>query len=130
GAVLVVIIFASAMLAAGNLRRRRGDQRGAFRLAVFIFCAQMTLWAARAHILVSFGTFGVFLVALATSVFYGVMIWTVYIALEPYVRRRWPQTLISWSAILIGRARDAVVGRDILIGCAAGSAIGVLNGIS
>ena len=41
-------------------------------------------------------------------------------ALEPYVRRRWPQTLISWSAVLIGRVRDAVVGRDVLIGCAAG----------
>lgn len=130
GAVLVVIIFASALLAAGNLRRRRGDQRGAFRLAAFIFCGQMALWAARSHIIVSFGTFGVFLVALATSVFYGVMIWIVYIALEPYVRRRWPQTLISWSAVLIGRVRDAVVGRDVLIGCAVGSAIWVLNGLS
>jgi len=57
-------------------------------------------------------------VALCTSVFYGVVIWTVYIALEPYVRRRWPQTLISWSSVLMGRLRDPVVGRDVLIGVA------------
>jgi hypothetical protein len=130
GVVLVVIIFASALLAVGNVRRQRGDRRGALRLAAFIFCVQMALWASRAHIIVSFGTFGVFLVALATSVFMGVVIWTVYIALEPYVRRRWPQALISWSTVLIGRLRDAVVGRDVLIGCAAGSALGVLTGIS
>ena len=130
GAVLVVIIVAAALLAAGNLRRRRGDMRGAFRLAAFIFCVQIALWAARAHIIVSFGTFGTLLMALATSVFYGAVMWTVYMALEPYVRRRWPQTLISWSAVLIGRVRDAVVGRDVLIGCAAGSALGVVNGIS
>jgi serine/threonine-protein kinase len=71
----------------------------------------------------SFGTFGTFLLALCTSVFYGVVIWTVYIALEPYVRRRWPQTLISWSSVLIGRMRDPVVGRDVLIGAAVGSGI-------
>lgn len=130
GALLVVIIVAATLLAAGNLQRKRGDRRGAFRLAAFIFCVQMALWAARAHVIVSFGTFGTFLLALATSVFYGVMMWIVYMALEPYARRRWPQTLISWSAVLIGRVRDAVVGRDVLIGCAAGAALTVLNGVS
>ena len=35
--------------------------------------------------------------------------------------------LISWSAVLIGRVRDAVVGRDVLIGCAAGVGIALLN---
>jgi serine/threonine-protein kinase len=44
------------------------------------------------------------------------VIWLVYIALEPYVRRRWPQVLISWVRLLDGRFRDPLVGRDILIG--------------
>src|SRR5262249_54008212 len=66
--VLIVIIVASVLLAAANLRRRRGDRRGAFRIAVFIFCVQMALWAARTHLTLSFGTFGIFLLALATSV--------------------------------------------------------------
>ncbi len=124
GGLLVVVLTAAAWLAAGNLRRRRGDGRGAFRLAAFTFCVQMLLWAARAHIGMTLGTFGIFLVALATSVFYGAAMWLLYIALEPYVRRRWPQTLISWSAVLIGRLRDPIVGRDVLIGCTARRAAG------
>jgi serine/threonine-protein kinase len=42
--------------------------------------------------------------------------WLVYVALEPYVRRRWPVTLISWSRILAGSWRDPLVGRDVLFG--------------
>ncbi len=130
GAVLVVICFAAAVLARHNLRQQRGDRRGAFRLAVFFACVQLAVWLARGHFTASFGTFGTFLVAMCTAVFYGVVIWTVYLALEPYVRRRWPQTLISWSALLIGRTRDAVVGRDALFGCAVGSGIGLLTAVS
>jgi serine/threonine-protein kinase len=123
GTVLVVICFAAGVLARRNLKQQRGDRRGALRLAVFFSCIEIALWLARGHFTVSFGTFGVFILAMCSSVFYGVIIWTVYIALEPYVRRRWPHTLISWSAVLIGRVRDAVVGRDVLVGCAAGAAI-------
>ena len=46
--------------------------------------------------------------------------WLVYIALEPYVRRLWPEVLISWSRLLSGRIRDPRVGRDVLIGGVAG----------
>jgi serine/threonine-protein kinase len=128
--VLLIIMVSAALLAAGNLRKQRGDRQGAYRLAAFTFCVQMAVWMARAHFTVSFGTFGIFLVALGTSVFYGAAMWTVYMALEPYVRRRWPQALISWSAVWIGRARDTVVGRDVLIGCAAGAVLTLVNGVS
>ena len=118
GAVVIVVCLGAALLARRNLAQQRGDRRGAFRLAFFFFCVQMLLWVTRGHLTASAGTFGMFLLALCTSVFYGVVIWTVYIALEPYVRRRWPQTLISWSSVLMGRLRDPVVGRDVLIGVA------------
>src|SRR4029453_6199709 len=39
-----------------------------------------------------------------------------YLALEPYVRRRWPWRVISWNRVLEGRWRDPLVGRDVLIG--------------
>jgi hypothetical protein len=39
-----------------------------------------------------------------------------YLALEPWVRRRWPQTMVSWSRLLSGQFRDPLVGRDILFG--------------
>ncbi|MGA3040139.1 MAG: serine/threonine-protein kinase [Bryobacteraceae bacterium] len=123
GILLLVVCLGAALLARRNLAQQRGDRRGAFRLAALVFSVQMLLWLARGHLALSFGTFGTFLLALCTSVFYGAVIWTVYIALEPYVRRRWPQTLISWSSVLIGRLRDPVVGRDVLIGATVGSGV-------
>jgi hypothetical protein len=62
------------------------------------------------------------LLAVATSVFYGVLLWTIYVALEPFVRRHWPQVLVSWTNVLAGRLRDPIVGRDVLIGAALGVA--------
>jgi hypothetical protein len=44
------------------------------------------------------------------------MTWMLYLALEPWVRRRWPQTIISWSRVLSGQFRDPLAGRDILFG--------------
>ena len=129
GALLMVVCVGAALLARRNLAQQRGDRRGAFRLALFVFTVQMLLWLTRGHFAASFGTFGIFLLALCTSVFYGVVIWTVYIALEPYVRRQWPQTLISWSSVLIGRLRDPVVGRDVLVGAAVGVGLAMVNAL-
>ena len=52
------------------------------------------------------------------------MFWVFYVALEPYVRRRWPQSLISTTRLLRGNWRDPVVGGHVLVGTAMG--IGVL----
>jgi serine/threonine-protein kinase len=38
------------------------------------------------------------------------------LALEPWVRRRWPQAIISWSRLISGQLRDPLVGRDVLFG--------------
>jgi serine/threonine-protein kinase len=46
--------------------------------------------------------------------------WTIYVALEPSVRKRWPQVLVSWTNLLAGRVADPVVGRDVLLGAALG----------
>ena len=46
--------------------------------------------------------------------------WLFYIALEPYARKLWPRSLISWVRLLDGRFRDPVVGRDVLMGCVMG----------
>ncbi len=71
---------------------------------------------------------------LAISVW--VLVWTalccmIYIAIEPYVRRRWPAMLISWVRLFQGRGRDPRVGRDALFGVLAGimlSALDVVHG--
>jgi hypothetical protein len=80
----------------------------------------MALWVCEVHAAVSLGLFALFLLALCTSVFYGVLLWTVYLGLEPFVRRHWPRVLVSWTNVLTGHASDAIVGRDALIGIALG----------
>ena len=50
--------------------------------------------------------------ALLTAAF----LWVVYMALEPFVRRRWPGRIISWTRLLAGDVRDPMVCRDLLIG--------------
>jgi hypothetical protein len=41
-----------------------------------------------------------------------------YLALEPFIRRHWPRSLISWTRLLSGRVYDPLVGTHILIGIA------------
>jgi hypothetical protein len=127
--VALVGCFGGAWLARRNLAQGRGDRRGAYRLAVVFFAVQMALWLTRSHLTASVGTLGMFFIALATSAFYGMLIWTLYLGLEPYARRRWPHTLISWSSVLMGRVRDPVVGRDVLAGCLLGAAIPLIGAV-
>jgi hypothetical protein len=46
----------------------------------------------------------------------GIYFWVLYVALEPHVRRVWPEVLIGWTRCLAGRVRDPLVGRDVLVG--------------
>jgi hypothetical protein len=61
--------------------------------------------------------------AVAFALLLGAAVWILYLAIEPYVRRSWPGTLVSWTRLLAGRGRDPVVGRDVLIGVGLGALI-------
>jgi serine/threonine-protein kinase len=115
-ALAVVIFVAGALLARRNLTANRGDRRGAFTLALSVTAALWALWLCEVHLVPSTSMLGVFLIAVCTSSFYGLLFWIIYLALEPYVRRHWPQTLVSWTTLLNGRVRDPIVGRDVLLG--------------
>ena len=62
-----------------------------------------------------------FIQFLSVGLLFSCVSWVLYIAMEPYVRRRWPATLVSWSRLLAGSFRDPLVGRDVLAGCLLGS---------
>jgi len=115
--LLLSVLIVSAMLARRNLRLDRGDRRGAFRLAAFVFAAWAVAWFFGAHHVLDFAEIGLFIVFLAWGFAWSCLLWVLYIALEPYVRRRWPATLISWSRLLAAGFRDPLVGRDVLVGC-------------
>ena len=56
----------------------------------------------------------------------GAVLWVIYLALEPYMRRRMPELLIGWARLLEGRFRDPRVGRDVLIGALFGTAVALV----
>ena len=122
----VGMLVGAGLLARKNLRTGRGDPRAAFRLACFMTTVLLALWVCQVHLAASPLLFATFLVSVCTSVFYGVFVWTIYIALEPFVRRHWPQTLVSWTTLLSGRVRDPIVGRDVLFGVTIGAFLAVL----
>jgi hypothetical protein len=128
--ISLAIAIGTILLMRRNVKRGGGDEAGAGRLAIWVGFGQMGLWLFGSHLNASFATFGMFLIALATSIFYAFVVRTMYLALEPHVRRRWPQTMISWSAVLTGHWRDPIVGRDVLAGAALAVAVRVINQIA
>jgi hypothetical protein len=119
--IVGLILFASLLLGAGSMARRnyrqgRGDREGAFRLASVMFGLEIALWLCRAHFVSISATIGLFAIAVSTGLFVSGVTWMLYLAIEPWVRRHWPQTVISWNRLVSGQVRDPVVGRDILFG--------------
>jgi predicted Ser/Thr protein kinase len=110
------LLFGAIVLARRNYRQGRGDREGAFRLALVMFGLEMLLWLCRSHFVPSLNIFFLLIIAVSTGLFVSGTTWLLYLALEPWVRRRWPQTIISWSRLLSGQFRDPLVGRDILLG--------------
>jgi serine/threonine-protein kinase len=124
------ILVGAVWMARQNLRDGRGDRHSALSLAIVTIAASLGLWVFNTHVVPSLGLLATFLLAICTSVFNGVLLWTIYIALEPVVRRRWPQALVSWTTLFAGRFRDPIVGRDVLFGLALGVAwVLLLRGI-
>jgi len=104
-----------------HLREGRGDRRGALRVASFVFVASLLAVALRADApALLFQQLSLWVSALAQALYFAFMLWLTYLALEPFVRRRWPNLLIGWSRLLDGRWHDPMVGRELLIGLCAG----------
>jgi hypothetical protein len=126
-AFFICTLSLSAFLAWRNIRLGRGDTRGAFRLAAFILNFELLAWLCSAshvptaHELVAF--LEIFAVAFASAG----RAWLFYVALEPYVRRRLPQIMITWSRLLGGGVRDPLVGGHLLIGAAFGVGFAALG---
>jgi serine/threonine-protein kinase len=124
--VAFVALCAAGILARRNHLSGRGDRQGAVRLASFVFWVQIALWICRAHHFVGTEEFWIFLLAAAGAFFLAAVTWLLYLSIEPYVRRHWPQTLISWTRLLSGRLRDPLVGRDLLSGVLLGLLWGLI----
>jgi Protein kinase domain len=129
-ALSALLLLGAAWLARRNLKLRRVDQTGSFRLAAGLFLAHlvcMILAVVAEDRVPVFGAAVTWLMkALGFAAFWAGIRWLMYVALEPYVRRRWPWRLTSWTRLLSGRFRDPLVGRDILIGAVLGVGLAIL----
>ncbi|HET9364521.1 MAG TPA: hypothetical protein VFP71_05945, partial [Candidatus Angelobacter sp.] len=110
----------AAVLARRQYKQGKGDRLGASRLAAAVFVAQIAIWLCYCHFVPEFSTVGIFVLAVSTGLFFACMTWILYMALEPFVRKLWPQTIISWTRLMGGRVRDPLVGRDVLFGVVLG----------
>ena len=132
GQVVIVILFLAslaggALLARYNVQRKRTDQRGAIRLAGFVFCLEMLQWCFGSSHVPTLWETGLLVLGLSKAAYTAGLAWVLYLGLEPFVRRRWPQTLISWTRVLAGRVRDPLVGSHILIGVVLGTGTALLH---
>ena len=127
----LVTLLGALGLAWRNWRLQRGDFRGATRtgavmggLALLVVLHRADTFAAPAD-----GP-GPLITGLQQAVFVAALVWVIYIGLEPYVRRVWPETLIGWSRLINGRWRDPFVGYSLLTGVAVGLVCQVLSCLS
>jgi serine/threonine protein kinase len=125
-AMFFALIAGGVFFARRNLRLGRGDRRGAARLVLFVLCMQTVAFTLLEHHVASFWEMQLVLMFISGVLFFMGLTWTLYIGLEPFVRRRWPHILVSWSRLLSGEWRDPLVGRDVLVGCAAGATVALL----
>jgi len=114
--LFVAIVTGAVWLARRNYRQGRGDRQGALLLSKIAFGVLIVLWTLRSHMVLGLGIVWLMILTIATALFLACVIFVLYLALDPYVRRYWPQAIISWSRLLTGRVRDPLVGRDILFG--------------
>ncbi|HYL72908.1 MAG TPA: serine/threonine-protein kinase, partial [Bryobacteraceae bacterium] len=118
--IVMCLLILAAFLAWRNIRLQRGDTSGAARLASFTLILDMLLWLCGASHVPTPHEFYGFFIALSWALLRAGIVWIVYVGVEPYVRRRWPQLMITWSRLLSGGIRDPLVGGHLLIGGALG----------
>jgi eukaryotic-like serine/threonine-protein kinase len=123
--ILALLLAAAVVLARRNVTSHRADRHGALRVAIFIGAGAFLSWIVEAqHISRVDVEFSLALDALANGVGGAAGVWLLYVALEPYVRRFWPDSLLGWSRLIGGHVADPRVGRDVLIGGLFGVALG------
>jgi predicted Ser/Thr protein kinase len=125
--LLVAVVSAALTLAWRNYRRGRGDLAGSARLAAFALGSGILQWLLGGHHVSSGAEFNQVFWVISQALLLAALFWVLYMALEPYVRRHWPQSLISWTRLLGGGVRDPLVGGHMLLGTALAMGFALLS---
>ncbi len=120
-------MVAGILLARHNLRAGRGDRRGAFRVSLFAFAVLLMSWVFGSDHRLDPREMNLYLAATGEALYRSVVVGLLYLAVEPFVRQRWPHALISWNRVLEGRFRDPLVGRAVLMGIVFAAGLALLR---
>jgi len=124
--IFVLVAISAPLFAVRNLRTSRGDLAGAARLGVILLIGNFATGLLTIHHTASVDEIRILLARLGLALLVGGAGWTLYMAVEPYVRRHWPQALIGWTRALGGNFRDPMVAGHILVGIAAGAVLALI----
>ena len=124
--LVVGYLVVGGFFARRNIRRGRGDLKGAWRLVVVATLLNCAFGVPNYHFVPRPDYIQVQFFMLGIPMFFALLSWIGYMAVEPYARRAWPTLMVSWQRLLSGRFRDPLVGRDVLVGSLAGSATGCI----
>ena len=113
--------FFGILLARRTWLKERVDKKGAARIAIARLLIVITIWLGQVHPLPGSDSVRLVIGSAADWVFSAIILWALYLALEPAVRAHWPHSIVTWNRVLAGRWKDAQVGSDILIGAAVGT---------
>jgi len=119
--LFLLIVLGSSVLAYRNWRIGRGDLRSALRLGIAITGLTVVAWLFSGARVLSAGLLNHFTAAAGIGLFLGGALGLSYLAIEPFVRRRWPHALVSWARLFSGRFHDPLVAGHALIGIALGA---------
>jgi serine/threonine-protein kinase len=123
--IWILFMFAlpgiAGFLAWRNARSGRGDRQGAFRLASFLFVGELLEALLYIHHVPTLAELALLFALMQSTLAMGAMGWLLYMAFEPQLRKRVPESLISWNRLLAGRFRNPVVGGHLLAGIALGA---------
>ncbi|HXW93887.1 MAG TPA: serine/threonine-protein kinase [Terriglobales bacterium] len=127
--IAMVLWICGAWIARRNYAGGKSDLRGALYLTTAVFLLEMAIWVCRDHFIPTLATLRRLVLAMSTGGWLAAFLGMLYLALEPYVRRRWPQAIVSWSRLMRGRWRDPLVGRDVLWGVTLGIVWSLMIGV-
>ncbi len=116
----LALLGTAAALAWHNIRNKRSDPRGALRTAVAAFGIGVVAWILGVRHAAAQAETDLIIAGIEIAMLFAGILWLIYLAIEPYIRRYLPSTLITWARVLGGNVRDPLVASDLLAGIAFG----------
>jgi serine/threonine-protein kinase len=122
--LVAIMTMAAIVLSRRHIATGRADLPGATRIAVWLSVPLLIAWTVRSHHSWNADAeTNAFFNGLGGALLSGGAIFALYLALEPYVRRFWPHSLLGWSRLAAGHLRDARIGYEVFAGMLGGIAL-------